>query len=200
MEALIAREQAAAEAAAARQASISTASSSRGVKRPPPARPAQAGGGQLQSRAPPVAQADLEDDSQDEDDGAEDEDEELEEHGSAVSEPLTDPDSQPAAEANCGRRVYVEGMVSRRDLNGGGATVVAWQPDMKRWEIEMDRGDERVLVRSVNLRRLDVAPPAARPKKALPLTSSSVRAEAPGMQAKKQKKQKKFKRNKQEHQ
>ena len=198
MEALIAREQAAAEAAAARQASVSTASSSRGVKRAPPARPVQAGGGQLQSRAPPVAA--LEDDSQDEDDGAEDEDEELEEHGSAVSEPLTDPVSLPAAEANCGRRVYVEGMVSRRDLNGGGATVVAWQPDMKRWEIEMDRGDERVLVRSVNLRRLDVAPPAARPKKALPLTSSSVRAEAPGMQAKKQKKQKKFKRDKQEQQ
>ena len=71
---------------------------------------------------------------------------------------LTDPSSAQEADAAEGRRAFVEGMTERRDLNGAGTTIVQWHVEHGRWEVEMDRKDERLLVRSANLRWLDQAP------------------------------------------
>jgi glycosyltransferase involved in cell wall biosynthesis len=80
-----------------------------------------------------------------------------------MPELLEDPLSAAEADAVVGRRVYVERMVQRKDLNRGSATVLGWNVKQNRWEIEMDKGDERVLVRSANLGFLDVAPLAMQP-------------------------------------
>lgn len=166
MEALLAREQAAAAAAQARAASAvevrSTVPSKKQKKQeyPRPARPLPvANDDDDEEQDDPLLAAAAEDD-EDEDD------EELAENGSVTAQALTDPSSDAQAEATVGRRVYVDGLVARRDLNGGGASVIQWRADAQRWEIEMDRRDELVMVRSVNLRFLDVAPPAQRTKHA----------------------------------
>ena len=125
----------------------------------------------------------------DEDD--EEVDEELAEHGSIIPQQLNDPRDEAEAQAAISRRVYVDGLVARRDLNGGGATIIQWRTDAQRWEIEMDRRDELVLVRSLHLRFLDLPAPIVRkPQKALHRASGSeegAQRQAGGKSAKKRK-------------
>lgn len=89
------------------------------------------------------------------DDSEDEVDEDLEDNGSFVPDGVSDPPTAADAGAGVGRRVFLDGMQARRDLNGAAATVVAWHADAKRWEVEMDRRDERVLVRSGVMRYLD---------------------------------------------
>ena len=81
---------------------------------------------------------------------AEEEDED-EVEGTTAQE-LTDPRSTAEAQAIVGRRVLVQGMQQRQDLNGGHANVLKWDAEASRWEIEMETtGNEKILVRSPNL-------------------------------------------------
>ena len=173
MEALLRREQEAAAAAAASAAKKPVPAQAKSAqvvdskKRPSSALPGgiQAGKRPTSKQSmkavahAPSSHKDVNDgDDDDGEDDDEEDDEELEENGAVVPDLLTDPASGAAAAAAVGRRVVVEGMVSRRDLNGGGAVVVAWHASERRWELEMDKHDELVLIRSCNLRWLDVRP------------------------------------------
>jgi nucleoside diphosphate kinase len=65
---------------------------------------------------------------------------------------LTNPRSAAEAQAIVGRRVLVQGMQQRKDLNGRHAKVLEWNAETSRWDIEMETmGNETVLVRSSNL-------------------------------------------------
>jgi hypothetical protein len=65
---------------------------------------------------------------------------------------LTDPHSTAEAQAIVGRRVLVQGMQQRKDLNGGHAKVIQWNAEASRWDIEMEMtGNEKILVCSPNL-------------------------------------------------
>jgi nucleoside diphosphate kinase len=65
---------------------------------------------------------------------------------------LTDPRSVAEAQAIVGRRVLVQGLQQRKDLNGGSAKVIKWNVEASRWDIKMETtGNETVLVRSPNL-------------------------------------------------
>ena len=119
--------------------------------------------GPSSSKSAAAAQPQLEDAALDDNDYDDEEDEDLRENGNLMPELLEDPRSAAEADAVVGRRVYVERMVQRKDLNRGSATVLGWNVKQNRWEIEMDKGDERVLVRSANLGFLDIAPPAMQP-------------------------------------
>ena len=119
--------------------------------------------GPSSSKSAAAAQPQLEDEALDDNDYDDEEDEDLRENGNLMPELLEDPRSAAEADAVVSRRVYVEGMVQRKDLNRGSATVLGWNVKQNRWEIEMDKGDERVLVRSANLGFLDIAPPAMQP-------------------------------------
>ena len=119
--------------------------------------------GPSSSKSAAAAQPQLEDEALDDNDYDDEEDEDLRENGNLMPELLEDPRSAAEADAVVSRRVYVEGMVQRKDLNRGSATVLGWNVKQNRWEIEMDKGDERVLVRSANLGFLDVAPLAMQP-------------------------------------
>mmetsp|Transcript_34162 Transcript_34162/g.58405 ORF Transcript_34162/g.58405 Transcript_34162/m.58405 type:complete len:200 (-) Transcript_34162:247-846(-) len=115
----------------------------------------------------------------DEDD---EEDEELAANGSFVPSQVADPATAAAAKAEVDRRVFLDGMEKRKSLNGGTASIVRWVAERKMWEVEMDRGDERVLVRSANLRRLDQAPP---PRQAAASTKGSKKPSKAGGKTKK---------------
>jgi hypothetical protein len=65
---------------------------------------------------------------------------------------MTDPHSTAEAQAIVGRRVLVQGMQQRKDLNGGHAKVIQWNAEASRWDIEMETtGYEKILVCSPNL-------------------------------------------------
>jgi hypothetical protein len=65
---------------------------------------------------------------------------------------LTNPRTGAEAQAIVGRRVLVQGMQQRKDLNGRHAKVLEWNAEASRWDIEMETtGNETVLVRSHNL-------------------------------------------------
>ena len=89
------------------------------------------------------------------DDEAEDDDE-LRENGSFVPDGPSDPADRVAAEAFTGRRVFIDGIPGR---NGHTGEIIAWRG--KQWEVELDKGDERVMVRSLNLMWLDQVPTSA---------------------------------------
>ena len=166
MEALLARETAIAEASAARAAKAPAkvaAATSLDVfgskkkekgKKPRAGSSAELASSQRSASAQPEEAVPVEADDDESDD-------ELVENGYAMPELVEDPRTAAEAEAAVDRRVYVEGMVARKDLNRGSATVIAWRSQQKRWEIEMDKRDERVLALSRNLGWLDGKPPAA---------------------------------------
>ena len=92
-------------------------------------------------------------------------DEELAEHGSFEPECMADPKGAAAAEAAVGHRVFIDGIPARPDLNMSGAEIIGWRAQRSRWEVECDRGDERLLVRSAHLWSLTSAPAAAKAAK-----------------------------------
>ncbi|KAL1510113.1 hypothetical protein AB1Y20_006445 [Prymnesium parvum] len=96
---------------------------------------------------------------EEEDDEDDEPDEELEAHGAFVPDCVTDPADATAAERMVGRRVLFEGLVARQDLNGFTGTLCLWYAGARRWEVEVDKGDEHVRVLSRNIRWLDQAPP-----------------------------------------
>lgn len=120
------------------------------------------------------------------DDEPDEEDSELEENGSFVPDLLVDPASAAAGEQNSGRRVYLEGVPGRTCATG---VILGWRG--KQWEVELDRGDELVFVRSQNLRYLDQAPPpkaASKKKKNAKAAAGSGEPAPPSKKIKKKKK------------
>ena len=163
MDALIALEE-----AAASEAFASAGASKRAVpgaaKEPKSAKRAKA-------KAQPEPEPAFEEEDWDDDDDDDDDDEldeELEENGSYTPVAVTDPASDAAAGALVERRVFLDGVPGRSDLRCSGATICGWRSKKRQWEVECDRGDERLLVSSKYMYFLDLAPepPPARTKKA----------------------------------
>jgi hypothetical protein len=70
----------------------------------------------------------------------------------ASPQEMTDPHSTAEAQAIVGRRVLVQGMQQRKDLNGVHAKVIRWNAEASLWDIEMETtGNEKILVCSPNL-------------------------------------------------
>ena len=93
--------------------------------------------------------------------GDEEEDDDLHENGYMVPDALAHPASDADAAADVGRRVYLEGVAGRDALAG---ILIGWRRGRGEWEVELDRHDERILVRPANLRWLDQPAPASRKK------------------------------------
>ena len=184
MDALIEREQKfAAEAVAADNAR---------AQRSQTGAPKNAGKGSIRSRPAPVASMSRAiettrsvERSEDDDDDDDEDDEELREHGSIVPDQLSDPSSTALGDAFAGRRVYVEGLVQRKDINRNTATIIDWRHEHARWEIEMDKRDERLLVRSTNLRWLDIPAPATNSAKRSSTAGDSLAKKLKGKKVKK---------------
>jgi hypothetical protein len=157
MEALIAREQ-----ASGTQAAVAAKARKRpaGAANAKAAKPAAAASKSAKKRHAPAA-LDSADESADED-----YDEEMAEHGSFEPVCMTDPKNAAAAEGAVGERVFIDGIVGRSDLNMSGAEIIGWRAKRKRWEVECDRGDERLLVESAHLWSLTSTAPAAKKKRA----------------------------------
>jgi hypothetical protein len=176
MEALIAREKALAGAASSaappskkkRPAGGGAGPSSSAAKQPAAAKKPK---GTPQEA---VFNADLDDDDDDDDD---DEDEELAENGYIVPDTLADPATTEEAEELVGRRVYLDGVPGKDALAG---ELIGWRRNKGQWEVELDRHDERILVRSANLRFLDVRPPPRKSAAAKPKTPKPDGAAASG--------------------
>lgn len=119
-------------------------------------------------------------------------DEEFAEHGAFVPDPIADPATAAAAEAGAGRRVYLEGLQNRRDLNGAAGTIIEWNQATRQWEVEMDRRDERVYVRSAKMRYLDQAPrPKAKKAKAKETIVKAIEKSSTSQKSGKKKKKRK---------
>ena len=157
MEALIAREQAVgAKSTAAARASCASKRTAAGAAS---AKPGKAAKKAARPAAPPPAALDNAAESSDDQD-----DEELAEHGSFEPVCMADPKSAAAAEAAVGERVFIDGIAGRHDLNMSGAEIISWRAKRNRWEVECDRGDERLLVQSAHLWSLTSTQPS-KPKK-----------------------------------
>ena len=125
-------------------------------------------GAKRQAKAPEPEPEEEEDwDDTEEDDEY---DEELAEHGSFTPTVAADPVDEAEAESMIDRRVFLDGVPRRADLRMGGATILGWRAKKRQWEVECDRGDERVLVSSSCMFFMDLAPsprqPAAKKAKA----------------------------------
>lgn len=128
------------------------------------ARGASSGGGAGSS----VYNADVDED------GEVEEDEDFQANGYLVPDALSAP-SADQIEADVGRRVYLEGVPGKDAFAG---ELVVWHRNKSMWEVELDRGDEHILVRPANLRWLDLPPPsrAKKPKPKSPTAASTAAA------------------------
>ena len=189
MEALIAREVALGGATGGAKKVAKAAAASGKKKRAPASsssEPKQKVARGSASAETPVFNADW---NEDED---EDEDEELEDNGYAVPDALADPPTAADAEKLVGRRVYIDGMRSRDAMAG---ELIGWRKNKSAWEVELDRGDERIFVASRNLRWLDQPPPPRKKplkkkKAAAPAADGAGSGDAPTDAKKKSKKKK----------
>ena len=157
MEALLAREQAYADAAAASSSSAAKPKPKSAAK--PTNKKRKDGAAEPQ---PSQQQSNFDDFFNDDDDDDEPDDE-LEENGFVIPDALTNPASDEEAKANIGRRIYIDGGATGRDTYTG--EIIGWHSAKGQWQVELDRGDERLFVRSANLRRLDMPPPPKKKKK-----------------------------------
>ena len=143
MDALLAREIAAGEAAAAAQrhggSSAKTGKAS-AIKKAVKKHASNAGSKPSAAAAPALEIADQYGFTQDDSDDEEDE----EDKEFLIPDVVSDPASNADAEASVGRRIFL-------DSSGLTGTIMGWRGKGV-WDIELDRGDERVHVRSSNLR------------------------------------------------
>lgn len=174
MDALLAREQAAGEAAAAGQRrAAGAAPASAGKKKKDGTSAAKSSAARVQDDGYSRFGMDIPDDSPDEADS------DLEANGYAIPELLKDPQTAADIEASVGRRVFL-------DSSGYVGSIIGWRAKGKVWEVELDRNDERVTVRSSELRSLEVKPAPAR-KKSAEKKKSTDRDTSAGIKKKKKK-------------
>merc|ERR1712129_250592 len=118
--------------------------------------------GQAKAREPepePEEEEDWGEDSEEDDE----EDEDLVENGSFTPVAATDPVNEAEAESMIDRRVFLDGVPRRSDLNMGGATILGWRAKKGQWEVECDRYDEHILVSSSCMFFMDLAPSPRKP-------------------------------------
>ena len=184
MEALLRREQAAGEASAAAQRGVAPPASSGGKKKKAEKKAAAAG----------ALSREIADEyfiGGDDPDGSPDEaDSDLEENGYAVPEAFKEPQTAAEADACVGHRVFLAS-------TGAAGSIISWISKQKLFEVELDRGDERVTVRARDLMSLQIAPPASKKKTKSPAgkakqkpSSSEGRGESSSMGIQKKKKKK----------
>ena len=139
-------------------------------------------GAKRQAKAPEPEPEEEEDwDDTEEDDEY---DEELAEHGSFTPTVATDPVDEAEAESMIDRRVFLDGVPRRADLRMGGATILGWRAKKRQWEVECDRGDERVLVSSSCMFFMDLAPSPRQPAAKKAKAASQVAAKPKAKKAK----------------
>ena len=153
MDALLKKEAAHAKAAAAaelrvaaKNKPINSSKKASPKEKSKPAKKAAVAASSSSSKASHVFNADFDEDDEDE------EDDEFAENGFTVPDAYADPKSDADAQNNVGRRVYLDGVPGKDALAG---EIIGWNKHKKLWEVELDRRDERLLVKSQCLRPLD---------------------------------------------